>query len=77
MLCRAVGHKKQKGKGPMSKGKASIEAPNDSPAAQEQHKLTAKQRKKAEKDVSITPPHMSMAPVPMCLALCRSVYPSV
>ncbi|KAK9916670.1 hypothetical protein WJX75_005528 [Coccomyxa subellipsoidea] len=41
---------KPKGKGPKSQGKASIERPVESPAAEEQQKLTAKQRKKAEKD---------------------------
>lgn len=55
-LHRAVGNKKPKGKGPQNKGKASIEKPDDSPAAQEQQKLTTKQRKKAEKDVSVCTP---------------------
>lgn len=52
MLCRADNAKrKHKGKGPQGKGKACIEKPGESTAEQEQHKLTAKQRKKAEKDV--------------------------
>ena len=49
--CRAGTRSKPKGKGPKSQGKASIERPDESPAAEEQQKLTAKQRKKAEKDV--------------------------
>jgi hypothetical protein len=45
------GGKKQKGKGPKGKGKASIEQPNDSPTAAEMARLSAKERKKAAKEV--------------------------